>query len=143
MMENEMREQLEAQYEMPIGRLMYHFYWEEDMSAGAIGQEVEAPRQTVVYWLQQSGIKMRSRTLSDIQKLLMVAYIDAGMGDRAIASKLGCGRMTVKRYRNDMIVSGRPVDLERPLTPDDNDILAGIIAEMSEEDVISGEQSSS
>lgn len=140
MMEPEMRDRLEEEYGMPIGRLMYHFYWEEGMSAGAIGEKVGAPRQTVIYWLQQSGIKMRSRTLSDVKKLLMVAYLDAGVGDRAIASKLNCGHMTVNRYRSEMLDSGEPVDLGRPLTPDDREILHDIIEEIQEENVSQGEQ---
>lgn len=140
-MESEMREQLESEYEMPVGRLMYHLYWEEEMSAGEIGNEVDAPRSTVVYWLQQSGIKMRSRTLSDVQKLLMVGYIDAGLGDRAIAGKLDCGVMTVRRYRRDMRASGRPIDLEIEVTPDEHQLLCDIIGEMAET-VTEGEQSS-
>lgn len=129
MMESEMRDRLEDEYDMPVGRLMYHFYWEREMSAGDISNELDVPRQTVVYWLQQSGIRMRSRSLSDTQKVLMIAYLDAGLGDRAIGSRLGCGHATVRRYRDDMIATGQPVDLEAAPTPDDVNTLRDIITE--------------
>lgn len=127
MMEEAMREKLEEEYDMPVGRLMYHFYWERDMSAGQIGAEVGAPRQTVVYWLQQAGIQMRSKSLSDIQKVLLMAYIDAGLGDGAISRRIGCGKNTVRRYRHDMAATRDPIDLEENVRPDDYAILENIV----------------
>lgn len=133
--DDDKRAAIEEEYEMPIGRLMYHFYHECEMSAGDIGDELGEPRMTVVYWLQQSGIKMRSRTLSDVQRVLIMAYIDAGLGDGAIANRVDCGEMTVNRYRKEIISSGEPVDLEEWNAVGDVDVLQNVV-----ENIIQTEQ---
>lgn len=126
-MEDTKREELEEEYEMPPGRLMYHLYVEEGMSSYDIAEELEEKRETVRYWLQQSGVKMRSRTLSDVQRILILAYIDAGLGGDAIASRLGCGRATVNRYRKELEQTGEPVDLDGWITAEEYNLLCGIV----------------
>lgn len=133
MMEDDRAEQIENEYGMPPGRLMYHFYHEKGMSMGDISQQMTAdlgedvPRETVRYWLQRSGIKTRSRTLTDIQRVLIMAYLSAGVGLDRTASKADCGRATVQRYRKEIESTGKPVDLEQELSTREWDILCDII----------------
>lgn len=139
MMSEETRERLVDRYGMPPGRLMYHFYVEREMSAGDIADELDESRDTVKYWLSQSGIEMRSRKLSDVQRLLIMAYIDAGIGDKAISRRVRCGPVTVKRYRQDMRESLEPIGLNGWISSEDMDILESIIEDAFPE----GKQSSS
>ena len=134
MMDSETRELVEDAYGMPAERLMYHLYWEREMSSGEIANEIAGIdgidgvyRSNVRYWLQKCGIKMRSRTLSDVQRLLIIAYIDAGLGDGSVATKTDCGQATVNRYRKDLVASGGPTDLEMELQPTDRELLEGKI----------------
>lgn len=128
MMEDERAERLEAEYGMPPGRLMYHFYRERDMSAGDIAAELDESRYTVQYWLTKAGIEMRSRRLTDVQRVLIMAYMDAGLGDKAIASRVDCGFHTVRRYRKEIESTGEPVDLtEGTFGADDIAVLEHVV----------------
>ena len=127
--DDDKRKSLHNEYGMPVGRLMYHLYHEKGMSLGEIADEVDESRSTVQYWLQQSGVRMRSRTLSDVQRILIMAYIDAGYGDGSIAARVDCGKMTVNRYRKEMESSGEPVDLNGWISQSDTEILSRIIAD--------------
>lgn len=133
MMEDDRAEDIEEEYGMPPGRLMYCFYQERDMSQHEISEKLtedlgeKVPRETVRYWLQRAGIKMRSRTLTDIQRVLIMAYLSSGMGLDSTATKAQCGRATVQRYRKEIKGSGKPVDLEQDLSTKDWEILCDII----------------
>lgn len=127
MMDDETAERIEAEYGMPPGRLMYHFYVEEEMSSGEIADEMDESRHTVKHWLQQAGIKMRSRTLTDIQRILIIVCLASGMGDAATGRKVGCGRSTVRRYRKDLESTGEPVDLSLGLEPRDRDLIFNLV----------------
>lgn len=129
MIEESTREEIEAEYGMPVGRLMYHFYHEKEMSAGEIADELGEARSTVKYWLQHSGIKMRSRTLTDVQRILIIAYLNAGLGNAAISSKADCGKMSVYRYRKEVESAGQPVDIEQDLSPTEFELLCDLIGE--------------
>lgn len=143
MMSDEKREILEDEYGMPVERLMYHFYWEREMSSGDIANEIaqidglgEIYRSNVRYWLQKAGIKMRSRTLSDVQRLLIIAYVDAGLGDGSVANRVECGQATVNRYRKEMLATGVPADIDMDLQPSDRDLLESMIRSWQRERAI-------
>lgn len=133
MINGDKREVLEEEYGMPVERLMYHFYQEQGMSAGDIAAEISplfdqsVHRNTVKYWLRQSGIEMRTRQLSDVQRVLMLAYFDAGLGAGAIAKRVGCGRMTVKRYREEIEAERQPADMDSWVSSDDYGLLIDIV----------------
>lgn len=133
MMEDDRAELIEDTYGMPPGRVMYHLYWERDMSAAEIANEITSTtgesvhRNTVKYWLQNAGVKMRSRTLTDVQRILIMAYLSAGLGVDATSDKADCGRMTVHRYRKEIKTTGSPVDLNTELSTREYEILCGII----------------
>lgn len=135
MMQEDRADRIEDVYGMPPGRLMYHFYHERGMSMGEISQtmtdemEEDVPRETVRYWLQRAGVKTRSRTLTDIQRVLIMAYLSAGVGIDSTASKTDCGRATVHRYRKEIESTGKPVDLAQELSTREWDILCDIIDE--------------
>lgn len=129
MMRDEQRERLEDEYGMPAERLLYHLYIERGLSASEIATELDVKhRNTVKYWLRQCGIKLRSRSISDVQRVLMMAYLDAGLGNGSIAARVGCSKMTVSRYRNELETTREPIDLsELELSASDFDVLDGII----------------
>lgn len=140
MIGNDKREAIEAEYGMPVERLMYHFYQECGMSAGEIAAELDGidttadnadahnvHRNTVKYWLRQSGIEMRTRQLSDVQRILMLAYFDAGLGDGSIAHRIECGQATVNRYRKDIEAEREPADLDSWISAGDYELLTRIV----------------
>lgn len=127
MISDKKRDELEEEYEMPVERLMFHLYHECDMSAGDIADELGEPHSTVKDWLRRSGIQLRTRRLSDIQRILIMAYFDAGFGDGSISHRVGCGRATVNRYRNQIEEEGRPTDLDSWVSSDDYELLMGIV----------------
>lgn len=141
MISEDKRETLEDEYGMPVERLMYHFYWEREMSSGDIANELAeidgldtVYRSNVRYWLQKAGIKMRTRTLSDVQRIMIIAYIDAGYGDGSIANRVDCGHMTVNRYRKEIEAAGGPADISMSLSPSDQEILEGIVGSWDDTD---------
>lgn len=133
MISEDKREQLEDEYGMPVERLMYHLYQEQEMSAAEITAELDevleggTHRNTVKYWLRQSGIEMRSRQLSDVQRILMLAYFDAGFGLGSIAARLDCGEETVKRYRKEIEAELEPADMDSWMSAEDYSLLVDIV----------------
>ncbi len=129
----EKRKAIEAKYDMPVERLMYKFYQEHEMSAGEIADELDGVgdfrvhRNTVKYWLRQSGIEMRTRQLTDVQRVLMLAYFDSGVGDGGIARRLKCGKSTVRRYRRDIEAEHEPSDFDSWISSDDYKLLVEIV----------------
>lgn len=128
MMSDDRADEIEAEYGMPPGRLMYHFYREEDMSSGEIAEELDESRNTVKNWLQKSGVKMRSRTLTDVQRIIIIACLASGMGDGSTARQADCGKSTVTRYRKDLESEGEPVDLHTELDPRDRELIFELVA---------------
>lgn len=138
MMQEERAAKIEEAYGMPPGRLMYHFYHEENMSQYEIAEEMDEPRETVRYWLQRSGVKMRDRTLTDVQKLMIMTYLSAGLGTGSAAKKANCGKTSVIRYRDELQAAKKPVDVDLDLSTGDWDVLCQII----EEDIVTESSSS-
>jgi transposase-like protein len=129
MMRDEKAKEIEEEHGLPPGRLMYKLYIEEGKSAGEISNQLGEPRSTVKYWLKQAGIKMRSNTLSDVQRIMIIAYLSAGMGRGATAQRVGCGTMTVARYRKELESTQEPVDFNSLLSADDHELLCDVIAD--------------
>lgn len=127
MIGDEKRTEIEEEYGMPVERLMYYFYQECDMSKGDIADELGEPRSTVQYWLRKSGVEMRTRQLTDVQRILIMAYFDAGLGDGSIAHRVGCGQSTVNRYRKEVKYNRMPAELDSWISSEDHELLCDII----------------
>ena len=126
-------QRLEAAFDQPIGALLRDLYEAEGYSqhevadhlTAALPDDEEVPRTTLAYWFREYGVDMRSRTLSDVQRIVIMALLPY-CRNRTIADRAGCHRSTVEEYRREITRTGAPVDLsgDIPLTDRDRAILA-------------------
>lgn len=123
----DLQRDIEEEWDKPITDVLAELYVERGLSQTEVANELDVPRPTVQVWLQDSPVEMRSRTLSDVQRLSIMALLSSSLGVRAIADRADCHPVTVRRYRQDIVESGDPVDLDMTLSEQDRARLMAMV----------------
>lgn len=131
-METTKRQQrLERVYDCDIDVLLTKKYEDGGLSQTELAAELSShlpdgetvPRSTLQYWLREAGVDMRSRTLTDIQRVAIMVLLPH-LPNHRIAERVGCAKVTVRRYQRELHETGAPGSLlDLPLTDRDRDLL--------------------
>lgn len=130
-METTKRQQrLERVYDCDIEVLLAKKYEDDGLSQPELATELSShlpdgetvPRSTLQYWLREAGVDMRSRTLSDVQRVAIMVLLPH-LPNHRIAERVGCAAVTVARYRRELRDTQTPLDVDLTLTDRDRDVL--------------------
>lgn len=122
MRKTDQQRQIEAIYEQDIGELLREKYEDESYTQHELAEELDVPRSSLQYWLREYGIEIRSRSLSDVQRITVMALLPY-LSNSRIADRVGCSRQTVARYRREIRQTGDPINVSCDLTHRDRKVL--------------------
>lgn len=121
---------LETAYGRDIFALLRDKYEHGDYTQHELAAELsehiddEIPRSTLQNWLREAGVELQRRALSDVQRITIMALLPYFTNYR-IAERVGCGKRTVARYRQEVRRTETPVTLSEnvELTARDYNVL--------------------
>lgn len=122
MRKTDQQRQIEALYDDDIRTLLVRKYEDEGYSQHELADELDVNRTTLQYWLREHGVEIRSRALSDVQRITVMALLPY-LSNSRIADRVNCSYQTVKRYRREIRQTGSPVEVSCDLTRQDRAVL--------------------